>query len=133
MLTTEPAWSTADPLHSLPPDFSGAPRGQLRNIPGELKYNLHVHLHGEPYTALAAPLTEIVVWTLREGAPRRNVEELLTALMAVVNAIPFAEGMYKAGWGPVLNDARKFVVMIGWSTMEVRSITLSLHQRSYTY
>lgn len=112
------AWETSEQLHDLTDSFVKAthPSG----VPGELTYNVHVHLSCEPYTALEAPLTEIVLWTLREGASREKVEELLPALMRIVNAIPFSEGMYKAGWGPVSNNDGQFVVMIGWETMEVR-------------
>ncbi|KAI0700938.1 hypothetical protein BC835DRAFT_322887 [Cytidiella melzeri] len=89
-------------------------------IPGKLVYQIHVHLQCEPYTALGAPLTEIVTWRVRKGASRPVVEQLLTKLMGIVNKIPFEEGLYKAGWGRVINldPEIHFIVMIGWTTME---------------
>ena len=71
---------------------------------------------------MAAPLTEIVTWKLKEGATREKVEELLTSLMKIVNAIPRSEGFHKAGWGSVVGDdsERQYVVWIGWDDMEVR-------------
>lgn len=86
----------------------------------ELVYKFHVHLTCEPFTALDAPLTEFVVWDLKEGAEPATVTALLTKLMAVVNAIPREEGMHKAGWGSVIGDERKYVIMIGWDSMEVQ-------------
>ena len=83
------------------------------------EYKIHIHLQCEPFTAIDAPLTEIVVWKLKEHAKKEVVEELLTGLMKIVNAIPRSEGMHKAGWGSVLEDERQYIVMIGWDTMEV--------------
>jgi len=72
----------------------------------------------EPFTALDAPLTEFVLWDLKEGAEPPVVRALLTRLMAVVDAIPRAEGMHRAGWGSVVGDDRKYFVVIGWDSME---------------
>lgn len=83
-----------------------------------VKWSHHVHLTCEPYTALDAPLTEFVYWNLKEGADPATVRELLTRLMAVVNAIPREEGMHKAGWGSVVGDDTKYFVVIGWDNME---------------
>lgn len=107
------AWDEAESEHGLAPNALA-----VDNETCELAYKIHVHLSVEPFTALSSPLTEIVLWNLKEGAKREKVEELLTALMSVVNAIPSSEGMYKAGWGPVLENDRQFVVMIGWENME---------------
>lgn len=102
-------------LYSHPSDITSPSSA----VPNALSYRIHVHLSCEPYTAIRAPLTEIVLWHLKEGVARETVEGLLTKLMKIVNEIPFDEGMFKAGWGPVLENDRQFVVMIGWSTMEV--------------
>ena len=86
-----------------------------------MEYRIHAQFDIEPYTALSSPLTEIVLWTKKAGASREKVEELLTALMRIVNTIPASEGMYKAGWGPVMENEDQFVVLIGWKNMEVRA------------
>ncbi|KAI0344826.1 hypothetical protein BDW22DRAFT_1354989 [Trametopsis cervina] len=113
------AWDTSYALHDLTCSFSEEANLHIDSIvPGVLDYRMHVHLQCEPYTALASPLTEIVVWNLREGAQKAVVEALLTKLMGIVNTIPFGDGMYKAGWGHVTNDESKYVVMIGWTTLE---------------
>ncbi|KAF7790289.1 hypothetical protein EIP86_001243 [Pleurotus ostreatoroseus] len=99
---------TAEGDYESPPDSPAA----------NLDYRIHVRFSAEPFTALSAPLTEIVLWTLRDDAPRQKVEELLTKLMGIVNNIPSSEGLYKADWGPVLDNERQFVVLIGWENME---------------
>ncbi|PSS32078.1 hypothetical protein PHLCEN_2v2154 [Hermanssonia centrifuga] len=110
-----------------PENHTIAPASNVEGARGEhsvdasasnLEYHIHVHFSEEPYTALSAPLTEIVLWTLKEGSPRAKVEELLTDLMTVVNGIPTSAGMHKAGWGPVLENEKQFVVLIGWENME---------------
>ena len=85
-------------------------------------YKIHIHLQCEPFSAIDAPLTEIVTWKLKEGAKREVVEELLTGLMKVVDAIPRSEGMHKAGWGTIQDEdpERQYVVWIGWDSMEAR-------------
>lgn len=102
-------------LSEEPEDYESPPDSPAAN----LDYRIHVRFSAEPFTALSAPLTEIVLWTLREDAPRPKVEELLTKLMEIVNNIPSSEGLYKADWGPVLDNERQFVVLIGWENMEV--------------
>ncbi|KAJ3554926.1 hypothetical protein NM688_g2851 [Phlebia brevispora] len=114
------AWETPNPeddiltLTAEPQDYDSPPSSPTAN----LDYRIHVRFSVEPYTALSAPLTEIVLWTLRDGASRETVERLLTTLMRIVGSIPTSKGMYKAGWGPVLDNEQQFVVLIGWENME---------------
>jgi hypothetical protein len=112
------AWDTTADEHSSIPDISPEASYE-RPQPCELEYKIHAYLTCEPYTALRAPVTEIVVWNLKENATSEKVKELLTALMKVVNNIPRSEGMHKAGWGSVLDNERQYVVIIGWDSMEV--------------
>lgn len=117
------AWDTARSLHTLSANITHESDTRIYpTIPGKLAYRFHVHLKCEPYTALSAPLTEIVLWKMREGVKKETVEQLLTKLMSIVNKIPSKEGLYKAGWGRVMNDDPEwqFVVMIGWTDMEVK-------------
>lgn len=84
------------------------------------EYSVRIHMVHEPHTALSAPLTELVFWDLKEGAEPAKVEELLTKLSAAVNAIPRAEGLHRAGWGSVVGDKRKYAVINGWDSVDVR-------------
>ncbi|KAI0812446.1 hypothetical protein BC629DRAFT_938896 [Irpex lacteus] len=115
------AWDTPKHLHAQTSSLTQEANARIDpTIPGKMAYRIHVHLECEPYTALSAPLTEIVVWKMREGASRAVVEQLLTKLMAIVSKIPVEEGKYKNGWGRILNEdaERQFIVLIGWTDME---------------
>lgn len=125
MHATFPAWDTPKHLHAQTSSLTQEANARIDpTIPGKMAYRIHVHLECEPYTALSAPLTEIVVWKMREGASRAVVEQLLTKLMAIVSKIPIEEGKYKNGWGRILNEdaERQFIVLIGWTDMEVKQL-----------
>ena len=79
------AWDTSKHLHDLTSHVTHEANTRIDStISGKLAYRIHVHLECEPYTALNAPLTEVVVWKMREGASRAVVEQLLTKLMSIV-------------------------------------------------
>ena len=116
------AWDTSKHLHDLTSHVTHEANTRIDStISGKLAYRIHVHLECEPYTALNAPLTEVVVWKMREGASRAVVEQLLTKLMSIVTKIPMEEGKYKNGWGRIINEdkEKQFIVLIGWTDMEV--------------
>ncbi|KAI0093287.1 hypothetical protein BDY19DRAFT_989940 [Irpex rosettiformis] len=115
------AWDASKHLHDLTSNVTREANARIDStISGKMAYRIHVHLECEPYTALNAPLTEVVVWKMREGASRAVVEQLLTKLMAIVTKIPIEEGKYKNGWGRIINEdkERQFIVLIGWTDME---------------
>lgn len=113
------AWDATEAEHNPLLNASAEPTADLPQG-YTLEYKIHVHLQCEPFTAIDAPLTEIVTWKLKEHAKREVVEELLTGLMKIVNTIPRSEGFHKAGWGSVLGDdsERQYIVWIGWDNME---------------
>lgn len=112
------AWDSTEEEHN--PILDATPEVSVELPKGcSQEYKIHVHLQCEPFTAMDAPLTEVVLWKLKSHAEKAKVEELLTGLMEIVNKIPRSEGMHKAGWGSVVENERQYVVMIGWDTMEV--------------
>lgn len=116
------AWDATEDEHN--PLLDAAAEGPVDMPQGcTQEYKIHIHLQCEPFTAIDAPLTEIVLWKLKDRAKKEVVEELLTGLMKIVNAIPRSAGMHKAGWGSVPSNERQYVVMIGWDTMEVCCIS----------
>lgn len=84
-----------------------------------LTYLYHVNLNTEdPSPALGAPLTEIVFWSLKEGVDK---EEFTTKLNSLITLAMSFEGVYKGGWGTVVEDDRKLAVILGWNSLEVCS------------
>jgi hypothetical protein len=70
----------------------------------------------EPYPALDASITEIAIWTLREGANKEEFEQLLSAGIHKIVETP---SIYGGGYGVVAEDDRKYVEVLGWNSMEV--------------
>ncbi len=79
----------------------------------------HVTFNTEPYTALKSPLAEFAIWTLYESTDKQKFQEKLEKLVDLVINLPPPAKVYKGGWGPVVENDRQFVVLLGWESLEV--------------
>lgn len=77
----------------------------------------HVYFTTEPCKALSAPVTEITLLTMKEGITRENFVPLLATLVVSVGAVHGTVG--GAAWGPVVENARQYALVVGWKDMEV--------------
>ncbi|PSR72166.1 hypothetical protein PHLCEN_2v11958 [Hermanssonia centrifuga] len=78
----------------------------------------HVTFNTEPYTALNSPLAEFAIWTLYESTDKQKFQEKLEKLVDLVINLPPPAKVYKGGWGPVVENDRQFVVLLGWESLE---------------
>ncbi|KAJ3553957.1 hypothetical protein NM688_g3350 [Phlebia brevispora] len=100
------------------PKYTPAEKG-LTMVMKELKYLVHVYFTTEPWNALKAPLTELVLFTLKDGAKREEFVPVLATLVTAMNATPEEQGATGgAAWGPVKENTRQYVVIAGWKDME---------------
>lgn len=82
-----------------------------------IDYMIHATFSpNEPYDALSAPVTEIAIWTLKENADKQAFTETLEKLISLANSNPVVTS---GGWGPTAEDENKFVVLLGWPSLEV--------------
>lgn len=81
-------------------------------------YQVHFNLN-DPYNALNAPVTELALWTLKDGTDKTEFANTLNDLFTHANSL---DGVYDGGWGEVDEDARKFAVLLGRNSAEVSSI-----------
>jgi len=83
----------------------------------EIAYMFHAgfDLNG-PDAALNAPITEIAVWTLKEGTDKKKFSETLNSL--ITRAASKEGKVYPGGWGPVVEDEKKFAILLGWNSLE---------------
>ena len=78
-------------------------------------------LHQDITAALEAPSTELITWTLHEGADRAVVRAKLQNLLDTARSELVGE-FIAGGVGDVVEDERKFSVVIGWHSLEVRHL-----------
>ena len=79
----------------------------------------HVQFNDDATAALTAPVTEIVGITLKDGHAKQELDDVLCTLktMAALETGSFP----RAVWGPTIEDASKFWLIIGWQSVEVRN------------
>jgi len=79
----------------------------------------HVQFNDDATAALTAPVTEIVGITLKDGHVKQELDDVLRTLKTKV---ALETGSFsRAMWGPTIEDASKFWLVIGWQSVEVRN------------
>ena len=79
----------------------------------------HVQFNDDATAALTAPVTEIVGITLKDGYVKQELDDVLRTLKTKV---ALETGSFsRAMWGPTIEDASKFWLVIGWQNVEVRN------------
>ncbi|KAI0344607.1 hypothetical protein BDW22DRAFT_1427296 [Trametopsis cervina] len=76
---------------------------------------LHHAKLDDPYPALDSPVTEIVLYTLHPEADREKFVELVTELYDRASNL---DGAAKGGHGPFIEDERKWVLILGFQSVE---------------
>lgn len=84
----------------------------------KLQYLIHVYFSINPCEALKAPFTDISVVTFKDGVSRETFVPLLTTLIMSVNAASETRASL-ATWGPVMENPKQYVLMMGWENEEV--------------
>jgi hypothetical protein len=75
----------------------------------------------EPWAALDAPVSEIILFNLREGTDKK---EFVDVLDEFIDKDVHTPGVFSGGWGPIEEDERKFGVLLGWNQVEVLGFCL---------
>ena len=92
----------------------------LTSVMDELTYFFHVNFSTDPTKALTAPLTEVAIWTLKDGASDDKLVSLIATLIGAMHGIPVeAGGVGGATWGPVVENDKQFAVLYGWKDLKV--------------
>lgn len=83
---------------------------------GGLKTSL-VEFNHDVFGALDAPMTEITLFTLKEGVDK---EELERVLLSVVDNHHIANSKYgPMSWGQIQGKPNQFYLLFGWETSQV--------------
>lgn len=80
-----------------------------------------------PEDALNAPITEIVFWTLKEGTDKEEFKGIISAFIGKILASDAVKN--RGGWGTIVEDDRKFTVILGWNSKEVRQVIFLLDNK----
>ncbi|KAI0093335.1 hypothetical protein BDY19DRAFT_903094 [Irpex rosettiformis] len=111
-------WETVEHHHALINNTEVYPilRESLNKGVAKFDFMLHAVLApGDPYPALEAPLTELAMWKLHEGADKTKFTDIFVPLLAKgIEKLPIQPG----GWGTSVEDANKVAVILGWESME---------------
>ena len=81
-----------------------------------------------PTKALEAPVTELVVVDVKDGALPEDLEPGLTKLCNLVVTKYSGQGVRDAVWGVTNESNKQYVVAIGWDSVQVRQVLVSLIQ-----
>ena len=82
---------------------------------------VHILTTSDPSPALSAPVTELVMITLHEGASKSELESLVSQLGEAMAAAPASAGVFKLCWGPLAEKENVLGMVIGWENVEVRA------------
>lgn len=86
----------------------------------KIEFVQHTHLSTPaPEDALKAPITEFVIFTLNEGTDVEEFKGVLSKFVAPILATDAVKN--RGGWGPIVEDERKFAIVLGWDSKEVRN------------
>lgn len=80
---------------------------------------VHVRPTSEPYKAFGSPVTEIALFSLREGESKEKLEEYVSTLAKRIDALDADAGAFGPAWGPVVEHDNKVVLFVGWTSVEV--------------
>ncbi|KAJ3524637.1 hypothetical protein NM688_g8527 [Phlebia brevispora] len=72
-------------------------------------YLRHVTFSAEPFVALNAPVTEFATWDLKAGQDREQFLTTLKKLISHIGTFPDSSGLYKGGWGAVVEDEKEWM------------------------
>jgi hypothetical protein len=92
------------------PAVAGAP--EIRHVQ---------HLVGDFMAALAAPVTEVAAFKLKEGGDANALRDHISAFSSALSAASHA-----FAWGSCVDDPDTLVAMIGWPSVDVFPPTLIL-------
>lgn len=86
----------------------------------KIEFVQHTHLSTPtPEDALKAPITEFVIFSLKEGTDVEEFKGVLSKFVAPILATDAVKN--RGGWGPIVEDERKFAIVLGWNSKEVRT------------
>ena len=81
---------------------------------------LHVPLNPYPASSsFTAPVTEVLVATLKPDASREELEKIIDMMHKGVKLTP---GALASSHGITLEDDRKYIYVCGWDAIEVSSL-----------
>lgn len=92
----------------------------IGQIAAKFEFVQHTFLStSTPEDALNAPITEFVFWDLKEDTDKEEFKGLLSELIDKILANDAVKN--RGGWGSVVEDDRRFAVVLGWNSKEVRA------------
>lgn len=123
------AWETIEHHKAFMADKEQSPKmlQGLFQVAKEMVFMTHVTFSGDLIPVLDAPVTEFAVWTLKEGADRAAFQKDLAALHEQLKREIPSEEMIDGGWGPSVEDEKKFIFGLGWHSLEVRTALCITH------
>ena len=79
----------------------------------------HVQFNDDATDALTAPVTEIVGIAIKDGHVKQELDDVLRTLTTKIASE--AGSILPAVWGPTIEDANRFWLIIGWQSVKVRN------------
>ena len=110
-------WSTLDHHKRFQESDAYKPFYEKAGSFGRLKTMVHVELMPySPSKALDAPVTEVLLRTLKSPSYRSDLDVTVEALRGLLVK---QKGFVGAVWGPTVENPNLFVAFVGWQSVEV--------------
>ncbi|KAI0808922.1 hypothetical protein BC629DRAFT_1075150 [Irpex lacteus] len=92
----------------------------IGQIAAKFEFVQHTFLStSTPEDSLNAPITEFVFWDLKEDTDKEEFKGLLSELIDKILASDAVKN--RGGWGSVVENDRRFAVVLGWNSKEVHA------------
>ena len=98
---------------------------------GGVAWMYHVQFDAEVEKALNAPVTELGLWDLKESTDRTQFSESGKTVVPRIYEKLSSE-VFEGGWGHVVESDRKFMICLGWYSVEVRVIIPAIRKLGLT-
>lgn len=85
----------------------------------KIEFMYHATVGDNPFPALDAGVTEIAFWSPHEGTEKKDFEALFVPFITKLMTSPVVED-HAGGWALTHEDDNKYVVIHGWTSVEVR-------------
>ncbi|KAI0648295.1 hypothetical protein C8Q79DRAFT_905382 [Trametes meyenii] len=123
------AWDTFEDHERLMNDKEEYPRlgatTEVYFVPGAKGTMFHVRSTSEPWKALEAPVTELAVFTLKDGHSKSELEQTVDAISKRLDVLGEPAGETLASWGPTVEKDDVFALFVGWQSVEAHVNTVT--------
>ncbi|EKM51902.1 uncharacterized protein PHACADRAFT_187291 [Phanerochaete carnosa HHB-10118-sp] len=113
-------WETVEHHRALMEDQVVYPafNEKMRKVSNGRVWKYHVHFNNDTDKALSAPVTEFALTTAEDSTEvAGHLETADISFPLLYKTLP--DEIFESGWGPTVESDRKFMICLGWHSLEL--------------